>query len=151
MESTVVEVGISAADNMDISQNQTQNIVEALHGAVSAALRQNGHPNVTVVQLPPVFGSSGSGVVSFQGVNQGANSNSTNDPDTITITATNETSNEEAEQQNSTTSADTNSTEETTENQPETTVIINNSNTSTQERRQEETSSNNSNTNSPTR
>ncbi|XP_055910968.1 large proline-rich protein BAG6 isoform X2 [Eupeodes corollae] len=55
MESTVVEVGIT-----DIQQNQTQNIVEALQGAVSAALRQNGNANLTVVQLPNVFNPSGS-------------------------------------------------------------------------------------------
>lgn len=53
MESTVVEVGITAAD---IPQNQ--NIVDMLQGAVSAALRRNGNTNVTVVQLPTVFGSN---------------------------------------------------------------------------------------------
>lgn len=53
MESTVVEVGITAADIP-----QEQNIVDMLEGAVSAALRRNGNTNVTVVQLPTVFGSS---------------------------------------------------------------------------------------------
>ncbi|XP_011180741.2 large proline-rich protein bag6-B isoform X3 [Zeugodacus cucurbitae] len=53
MESTVVEVGFTAAD---LPQNQ--NIVEMVQDAVSAALRRNNNTNVTVVQLPTVFGSS---------------------------------------------------------------------------------------------
>ncbi|XP_053955682.1 large proline-rich protein bag6-B isoform X1 [Anastrepha ludens] len=53
MESTVVEVGFTAAD---LPQNQ--NIVEMVQDAVSAALRRNNNTNVTVVQLPTVFGSN---------------------------------------------------------------------------------------------
>nr|XP_036220159.1 large proline-rich protein BAG6 isoform X1 [Bactrocera oleae] len=53
MESTVVEVGFTAAD---LPQNQ--NIVEMVQDAVSAALRRNSNTNVTVVQLPTVFGSN---------------------------------------------------------------------------------------------
>lgn len=53
MESTVVEVGFTAAD---LPQNQ--NIVEIVQDAVSAALRRNSNTNVTVVQLPTVFGSN---------------------------------------------------------------------------------------------
>ncbi|XP_067613330.1 large proline-rich protein BAG6 isoform X2 [Eurosta solidaginis] len=56
MESTVVEVGFTAAD---IPQNQ--NIVEMVSDAVSAALRRNNNTNVTVVQLPTVFGSNEGG------------------------------------------------------------------------------------------
>ncbi|XP_004524578.1 GATA zinc finger domain-containing protein 14 isoform X2 [Ceratitis capitata] len=56
MESTVVEVGFTAAD---LPQNQ--NIVEMVQDAVSAALRRNSNTNVTVVQLPTVFGSSEGG------------------------------------------------------------------------------------------
>lgn len=67
MESTVVEVGIT-----DIQQNQTQNIVEALQGAVSAALRQNGNANVTVLQLPTVFNGSESSDTDGQSSNSGA-------------------------------------------------------------------------------
>lgn len=74
MESTVVEVGIT-----DIQQNQTHNIVEALQGAVSAALRQNGNANVTVVQLPTVFGSIGADPSSEQSDTDNQSSNSGGD------------------------------------------------------------------------
>ncbi|XP_055378657.1 large proline-rich protein BAG6 isoform X2 [Condylostylus longicornis] len=62
MESTVVEVGISSASNIDLTQNQTQNFMDVFRGALSAALRQDRHQNVTVLQYPNVFNSDGTPV-----------------------------------------------------------------------------------------
>ncbi|XP_055842288.1 large proline-rich protein BAG6 isoform X2 [Episyrphus balteatus] len=93
MESTVVEVGIT-----DIQQNNTQNLVEALQGAVSAALRQNGNANVTVVQLPTVFNGSETSDTDAPSSNSGASdSNAPVEPmDETTSEST--TTNAEAEE-----------------------------------------------------
>ncbi|XP_050332976.1 large proline-rich protein BAG6 isoform X2 [Bactrocera neohumeralis] len=72
MESTVVEVGFTAAD---LPQNQ--NIVEMVQDAVSAALRRNSNTNVTVVQLPTVFGSNEGEAAATNGAEGVANMDAT--------------------------------------------------------------------------
>ncbi|XP_049313384.1 large proline-rich protein BAG6 isoform X6 [Bactrocera dorsalis] len=72
MESTVVEVGFTAAD---LPQNQ--NIVEMVQDAVSAALRRNSNTNVTVVQLPTVFGSNEGEAATANGAEGVANMDAT--------------------------------------------------------------------------
>lgn len=119
MESTVVEVGISADARVDIPQNQTQNFVEALNSAFSAALRQNGHPNFTVVQLPALLrvnGQNQAGGASGQSESRpssgeeasatasNANSNATSSNSTAassTDTSENESNAQQGQQQNS--------------------------------------------------
>lgn len=64
LESTVFELGISAVSDADVPQQDVQNFVSAVQGAMSAAFRQNG---LTNIELTTQSGEGGAPSILFGG------------------------------------------------------------------------------------
>lgn len=72
VESTVLEVGISAVSHGDMPPREMQEFVQAFQGAVSAAFRQNGMNNVSFAQPPGAAPAAGAATTANAGSAAGA-------------------------------------------------------------------------------